>query len=345
MSDNKHQESAQRKYQVPNEMATIFTVKRNALHNIEPMAGAAHQWLRECSLFTDRQYKRMKNTSNVCAYFWPFFAAPDRYDTLLKFVIHLYIVDDHTECRYGDMYRRQSDVGTIYGQLYAACDKVLAIGGQHVPAHHWKPYVLGAYAIYDTVCAAYNDIQKRRFIKYIRGYYEGSVAECQHIDRKRQFDNLDEFYEVRIKSAGVEAALQLIEYADGLYVPENEWRNPIFQRLFEMLCRLVVICNDMYSFEKEVLDAGSADRVYGCVTALAQIENISLTESMNRWVTNYNLLEKSTMVVADELLEADWTSPDTRVFIQHGLALIGGNWKVHSFLDRYNTMFNLEEFE
>ncbi|CAG2113515.1 unnamed protein product, partial [Medioppia subpectinata] len=237
----KYENIAEREYPVPDSMVSTLPFARNALHGSQPMAERAHQWWHESSLFTAGQYRRVRCSDLFAAYFYPFCVDERRYDTLLRAVIAFFVLDDHLEAPYGDVKRRVPEAQAIIGQLYAVYAKLLNETGQlHVPAHTWKPYMLATYAIYNDIFSVYNDVQKRRFVHLFTAWTDGMIEECADIALKRQFNNVETFIEVRMKAIAVIPTLQLIEYADSLYVPEPEWRNPKVQHLLSLLCRLFI---------------------------------------------------------------------------------------------------------
>ncbi|CAG2106248.1 unnamed protein product [Medioppia subpectinata] len=313
---------SERKYPVPEAVVSIMPYERNPQHGVQPLTVQAQQWVFETSLFSQQKFKRISGTTEFTDYFWPFCSNPDRYEILIKLIVNLFVLDDHLETPYGDIDRRVPEAEAIFGQLYRVYDKLLqptdsAGQPESVPFHDWKPYVLGAYAIYDK-------------------WTDGMVEECAHLQHNKVFDNLDEFFEVREKSVAILMIYHLIEYAENLFVPESEWLNPIVQQLLQKLSRLAVICNDMYSLEKELMDAGNKgpSGVYNCVAVFAQMQNISLEESMTHWSKEFKDLETIIVKLSDEILAADWASPDTRRFVRSAMYATGGHWKVSTMLDR-----------
>ncbi|CAG2105901.1 unnamed protein product, partial [Medioppia subpectinata] len=253
-ADNK----IERKYPVSERFNTLLPYECNPLQTIEPLIADGLSWSFDTSQFTKAQFVRIEGTAIFTGYFWPFTKDHDKFDALLKMIIHFFVADDHDETVYGHIDRDADKAAAILGQLYAVCDKLEGkdAGGRHVSAIRWKPYILAAYAVYNEIYLALNEVQKRRFLHVFREWNEGMIEECYDLQAKRKFNNLDEYIEVRGKSIATMPLLHLIEYADNLYVPEPEWNHPSMQALFAHLNRALIICNDMYSFEKELLDAG-----------------------------------------------------------------------------------------
>ncbi|CAG2113180.1 unnamed protein product, partial [Medioppia subpectinata] len=270
-----------RKYQVSDRFKTLLPYECGPLQSVKPLVDDALSWSFDTCQFTKPQYVRIEGTAVFAGYFWPFTRDRVKFDALIKMIIHFFVADDHDETVYGHIDRDAGKAAAILGQLYEVCDKISDTTGKgrHVSAIHWKPYILAAYAVYDEIYSALNEVQKRRFLHLFREWNDGMIAECFDIKSKRQFKNLDEYIEVRTKSIATMPLIHLIEYADNLYVPEPEWQHPSMQALFAHLNRALIICNDMYSFEKELLDAGGRpDGVYNIVAAFAQIEGVSLEE-------------------------------------------------------------------
>ncbi|CAG2105437.1 unnamed protein product [Medioppia subpectinata] len=337
-----------RKYPLPAEAVTVLPYHYNQIH--ARIDAQSRQWLLESSLFTPEQYNRLANTGLYTAYFYPFITDEDRYDVLNRQMINFNIIDDHLETPYGDIDRQAAKASPILDQLYQVYAKLLAgPQGEHVSAHHWKPYVLGSYAIQEHIFSALNDVQRRRFIQLWTEWTDSMMTECLDLNNKKEYGHLDEFYEVRRISVAFLPIYHMCEYAHNLFVPEDEWHNPRLQRLFKVLSKAGVMCNDIYSFEKEVLDAGGrVDGAYNGVSVLVRMHGIPVVDAMRQLANMCRELELEAQELVGEIQSAHWASADTRDYVQRLLWINGGNWKVCTILDRYNTMNDItmpDEFQ
>ncbi|CAG2117083.1 unnamed protein product [Medioppia subpectinata] len=121
----------------------------------------------------------------------------------------------------------------------------------------------------------------------------------------------------------------MCEYAHLMFVPEDEWHNPRMQRLFKLLSKAGVMCNDIYSFEKKVLDAGGLpDGAYNGVSVLCRMHDIPVADAMHRLAQMCRELEREAQGLVAEIQMADWACAHMRDFVARLLWINGGNWKV-----------------
>ncbi|CAG2180690.1 unnamed protein product, partial [Oppiella nova] len=108
---------------------------------------------------------------------------------------------------------------------------------------------------------------------------------------------------VRKRTLGVKIMFHMIEYVDDLYVLDEDWRHPDFQRLLDLSVVHIIIINDFYSFEKELHDRkGDLAQVCNYITVLARIDGISIEQSMAKLVDQLTALEVKIIQLRDELV-------------------------------------------
>ncbi|CAG2168831.1 unnamed protein product [Oppiella nova] len=203
-------------------------------------------------------------------------------------MINIFILDDHMETTWGDINRKEVKAKEIYGQLHEVCDKLSDPGNRSIRMHEWKPYMLAVYAIYEDLVSAYNDCQRKRCLGFLKEWTDGMIDECVDLEANKRIENIWQFMEVRGRSIAVLFFVQLIEYADNLFVPQAEWDHPNFQRLLELATYLVTLSNEVYSFEKEVKERDwNMAEVYNMVAFYVRFKEMSVAEAMDSLVKDY----------------------------------------------------------
>ncbi|CAG2170610.1 unnamed protein product, partial [Oppiella nova] len=290
-------------------------------------------------LFSRDKFRRIADSTYYAAYFYSFCTDKDRYETLTKSMINIFILDDHAETTWGDINRKEVKAKEIYGQLHEVCDKLLDPDNRTIKMHRWKPYMLGVYAIYEDMMSAYNDCQRKRCLGFLKEWTDSVIDECVELEANKRIENLAQFMEVRGVSVAVLFFIQLMEYADNLFVPQAEWDHPKFQRLLELATYLVTLMNEVYSFEKEVKERDwKIAEAYNMVAFYVRFKEVSVAEAMDSLVTDFLAMEAEIFALTKEVLTEDWLSPDTRVFVGRILYFVGGAMKSHSLMERYRSL-------
>ncbi|CAG2116758.1 unnamed protein product [Medioppia subpectinata] len=300
------------KYPVPSDVVSIFPYKCHPLDGVEPMYSAAQKWSFECSLFTPTQHKRIATSGAFASYFYPDCPDPRRYYNLYRQMIMFFIIDDHCETTEGDVGLKAAEADNIIGQLHEVCDKLL--GDRFVSARDWKPYMLSAYALYEDILVDYNDVQKRRYVHLWREWTDSMIDQCRNITDAKQYKSADEFYKIRENGVAAKCTMHMIEYAYELYVPEPEWQNPRFQLYLTLGARATVYTNDLYSIDKELMDAGGrVERVFNGIAILSRVEGIPLDAALQRVAAMMRKAEESMVELANEIAGAEWASAHTPI--------------------------------
>ncbi|CAG2168051.1 unnamed protein product [Oppiella nova] len=303
------------------------------------MDSLCKDWCFETSLFSRDKFRRIADSTYYTAYFYSFCTDRERYETLTKSMINIFILDDHMETTWGDI-NRKVKAKEIYGQLHEVCDKLLNPGNRSIRMHDWKPYMLGAYAIYEDLLSAYNDCQRKRCLGFLKEWTDSMIDECVDLEANKRIENISQFKEVRGRSIAVLFFVQLMEYADNLFVPQAEWDHPKFQRLLVLATYLVTLANEVYSFEKEVKERDwNMTEAYNMVAFYVRFKGMTVAEAMDSLVTDYLEMEAEIVALKKEVLTEDWLSPDTRIFVGSIMYFIGGSLKAATLMERYTIYF------
>jgi Terpene synthase family 2, C-terminal metal binding len=110
-------------------------------------------------------------------------------------------------------------------------------------------------------------------------YLWGNVAEA--VDRVRELAlTLDSYLVARHGPIGFMPCMDMIERASGYEIPDRVWQLTDVQRLRELGCDVITLCNDVASFEKE-MERGEPNNA---VVLLMAAEGIRVEEALARVV-------------------------------------------------------------
>ncbi|KAG6894724.1 hypothetical protein C0992_004965 [Termitomyces sp. T32_za158] len=93
--------------------------------------------------------------------------------------------------------------------------------------------------------------------------------------------NIDEYLPVRRETIGANPALIILEFQ--LNLPERFFEDPVIQRLNNACVDLIVLSNDLYSYNVE---QARGDEGHNIVTILMQHEHLTLSEAV-AWIGNH----------------------------------------------------------
>lgn len=97
-----------------------------------------------------------------------------------------------------------------------------------------------------------------RFLGNVKDYlFRGSLRAVEYwaIDR---VPPLNEYLRVRMLDSAVFAALDMSEIAGGLRLPDAVRKHPLLMEMKELAVRYIACVNDIFSYQKEVLHAGTS---------------------------------------------------------------------------------------
>ncbi|KZT30219.1 terpenoid synthase [Neolentinus lepideus HHB14362 ss-1] len=171
-----------------------------------------------------------------------------------------------------------------------------------------------------------------RFQEHLHGFHE---AQAQ-IARDRQHNavpDLESYIELRRYSSGLEMAFDLIEYAEGLKLPEYVFDDPIMQELRQNAIDIVSWSTDIFSYS---VDQGRGDQ-HNLVSILMEERHLALQGAVN-YAGNL-VKEYIETFVDNERMLPSWgdarIDEDVRVYV-HGLRdwIVGSiHWAFET--DRY----------
>ncbi len=109
-----------------------------------------------------------------------------------------FVIDDHSECGWGDFGRENSNAKQLWEQINEALDKLL-YNDRHISMAKWKPYVVAYYFIWEDMCQDYNQLQRARFVKAFRDYAQGNLMEIDITKDLNRFESIEQLLDVIYK--------------------------------------------------------------------------------------------------------------------------------------------------
>ena len=143
---------------------------------------------------------------------------------------------------------------------------------------------------------------------------------------------------MRTKSSYFKILFSQIEYTDELFVPEDVWESRIWQQLLNLMTALALYLNDVYSFEKELKDMKSIDKMVNSVALLCHLKGITVNESMLEMAAIISKTEKKLIEIENKLLAIDDYPSDAKTFIVGMNYLISGSIVGYEKMGRYNKL-------
>ncbi|KAG5350396.1 Pentalenene synthase [Termitomyces sp. J132] len=126
-------------------------------------------------------------------------------------------------------------------------------------------------------CAS--EIACRRFIEAFDMYTTSVVQQAQ--DRAQNYiRNIDDYILFRRSTAAVKAAFMPIQFT--LNLPDEVFEDPVVQRLTDACGDLIMLMNDLYSYNVEQ----ARSDIHNIVTTVMYHKNIDLHETM-KWIDDY----------------------------------------------------------
>lgn len=113
---------------------------------------------------------------------------------MVKIYMLFFILDDHTECKWGDVARDVARSDLVWGQVILGSKKLM---GEDLLMKNWKPYTVYLNMVLEDVCRSLTQVQRKRLAKLWIDYAEASRAETVKLAQKHKFKTVPEIIEVR----------------------------------------------------------------------------------------------------------------------------------------------------
>ncbi|EJC98835.1 terpenoid synthase [Fomitiporia mediterranea MF3/22] len=122
---------------------------------------------------------------------------------------------------------------------------------------------------------------QRHFIESFTGYLESVVQQAADRDNDKQH-SIESYLRNRHENIGTRPSYAVIEF--NLHLPDEVIYHPIIVELSENITELILIDNDLASYNKE---QATGDDSYNIVTVVMRELNLGLDEAI-AWVANYH---------------------------------------------------------
>ncbi|XP_054158198.1 uncharacterized protein LOC128956505 [Oppia nitens] len=289
---------------------------------------------------------------------------------MLQHMIYYFIMDDKTdepsgplnsdnidECR-----RVWSQVAKLFADITNGGDSVGGgVGGGG--GNCMEPYVEVIEPTFTDIYRSLNGQQWSRFVNSWLDYVNGNVE--QNEVKNQRFASVDQLLMNRRKTAGVIPTTLTLDYANKFELPEPDYLDPRMQTLIQLATDNIVLVNDLFSFEKEIMaNIGQQTLTTGTGSSISDddihteiLPQMANTVAITAVKLNCSVLESQTNIIGRiEQLESDiiklvidWEtggrqslplSTGARQFINGILYMVSGNCRFSLGCDRYNSFMN-----
>ncbi|KAF8624519.1 hypothetical protein AX15_005831 [Amanita polypyramis BW_CC] len=219
-------------------------------------------WINSFNVFTDRKRAFFMQGCNelLVSHTYPY-AGYERFRTVCDFVNLLFVIDELSDDMNGVDAR-----SILYTYLRALQDP------------DWDDGSVLAKITKDFrkrfLCHA-GPNATRRFYKYNVTYAYAVGREAELREKDVVLDE-ESYVQHRRNNSAVLSCFGLIEYAQGIDLPDEVFDEPNFRRLLEMACDIVCWANDVYSYDMEQAKGHHGNNI---VTVLMKGKNIGLQDA------------------------------------------------------------------
>ena len=113
----------------------------------------------------------------------------------MKFYCLYFVLDDHTECSYGNANRDFEKTKIIWGQVKQVLKKLTG-NKKFVSTRSWKPYIRLLYHTFEDMLEDVEPCTKLRAIKLYEEFADGCILETRKIKFENGFTSIEELIKV-----------------------------------------------------------------------------------------------------------------------------------------------------
>ncbi|HWH12266.1 MAG TPA: germacradienol/geosmin synthase [Solirubrobacteraceae bacterium] len=200
----------------------------------------------------------------LCAYTHPDCPAPEL-DLVTDWYVWVFYFDDH----FLDVYKRPRDPegGRAYLQRLPL---FMPIDLTQTPPEPTNPVERGLQDLWWRTVPTKTLEWRVRFFESTRALLDESDWELRNIDADRVANPI-EYIEMRRKVGGAPWSAHLVEHANFVEVPDRVWDSRPMRVLKETFADAVHLRNDLFSYEREILDEGELSN---CILVLERFFDI-----------------------------------------------------------------------
>ena len=172
-----------------------FPIKENPLTNYLDYNKVGHEvWL--ISGLTKEQFLKVDTVQYFTRFVFPRCSDLTRYLYLDRITIVYTLLDDHTDCEWGDVAMDPTKCKIIWGQVEQCLDK-LADRQLDIPINTFKPYIIYFYETLMEMCSKLNQDQILRLVKVWKEMKEYCLLELQLMaDNDPRLNDIDFYLKV-----------------------------------------------------------------------------------------------------------------------------------------------------
>jgi germacradienol/geosmin synthase len=243
--------------------------------NLETARAHAKAWSRQVGIldtppeddtpeiWSDARFDAM-DYGLLCAYTHPDCPAPEL-DLVTDWYVWVFYFDDH----FLDVYKRSRDPEAGRAHL-RRLPLFMPIDLTQTPPDPINPVERGLRDLWWRTVPSKTLDWRRRFFASTKALLEESDWELRNIDADRVANPI-EYIEMRRKVGGAPWSAHLVEHANLVEVPDRVWSARPMRVLKETFADAVHLRNDLFSYQREILDEGELSN---CVLVLERFFDI-----------------------------------------------------------------------
>ena len=244
----------------------------------------------------------------LCAYTHPD-ATPDDLDLVTDWYVWVFYFDDH----FVELYKRNPDLGGAKAHLdrlplFMPVDGAIS----EVPAN---PVEKGLADLWTRTVGRHSEDWRRRFADNTKHLLDESMWELLNISEGR-LSNPIEYIEMRRKVGGAPWSANLVEHVTGMEVPARIALSRPMGVLRDTFSDAVHLRNDLFSYEREVLDEGELSNGVLVLEKFLDIPTQEAAEAVNDLLTSrLHQFEHTAVTEVPRLLDEHAVDPAGRLAV------------------------------
>ncbi|WP_033438478.1 terpene synthase family protein [Saccharothrix sp. NRRL B-16314] len=244
----------------------------------------------------------------LCSYTHPD-ASPDDLDLVTDWYVWVFYFDDH----FVELYKRNPDVAGAKAYL----DRLplfMPVDGQ-ITEEPTNPVEKGLADLWTRTVHSHSPEWRRRFADNTKHLLDESMWELLNISEGR-LSNPIEYIEMRRKVGGAPWSANLVEHVTGMEVPARIALTRPMGVLRDTFADAVHLRNDLFSYEREVLDEGELSNGVLVLEKFLDIPTQEAAEAVNDLLTSrLHQFEHTAVTEVPALLDENAIDPAGRLAV------------------------------
>lgn len=132
-----------------------------------------------------------------------------------------------------------------------------------------------------------------------------------------------------------------MEYSMGISISDQVWYDNRVQRLMDLCNQCAIFVNDVYSFEKEYIEANhDMNKMLANIVGFHVLKyECSVEDAIKKSLVTIEEYECKFKKLADSLVNDQGSSAECKTFIDGLTAVIAGNFAYSTQCKRYNDIY------